>query len=252
MSATLAIARKELRQLFVAPLGWALLATSTALLAWLFLVAVDGFQALSARLEQSTGTAGVTDLVVAPFLSSTAVLLMLIAPLVAMRSVCGERRAHTLPLLFAGGASDLALALGKFLGVAAFLLILLGLVAAMPLSLAAGTPLDYGKLGAGLAGLALLALALAAIGVMTSAFAQHPASAALAALATGAFLWIVDSTARAQGVTQGLINYLALPTHLTAFMRGTIASVDVVYFVLLTVLCLALASRRIARLRQDG
>ena len=88
MSATLAIARKELRQLFVSPLGWGLLAVSIALLAWMFLSAVDGFQAMSARLEQSAGTAGVTDLVIAPFLSTTALWLLLAAPLVAMRSVC--------------------------------------------------------------------------------------------------------------------------------------------------------------------
>lgn len=252
MSATLAIARKELRQLFLAPLGWGVLAASTALLAWLFLVGIDGFQALSPSLEQSSGTAGVTDLVIAPFLSTVALWLMLVAPLVAMRSVCGERRGHTLALLFAGGAGGGALALGKFLGVAGFLLVLLALLATMPLSLAAGTSLDYGKLAAGLAGLALLAIALAAIGVMASSYAQHPASAALGALGAGAFLWLVDGAARAQGVTQGLINYVALPTHLTAFMRGIVASVDVAYFLLLTVLCLALAARRIARLRQDA
>lgn len=252
MNAALAIARKELRQLFVSPLGWTLLATSTALLAWIFLLGLDAFQKASARLEQGPGAAGVTDLVVAPFLSSVAVLLVVLAPLVAMRSICEERRQHTLPLLFAGGASNLALALGKFLGVLAFLLALLALAATMPLSLAAGTTLDFGKLFAGLAGLALLSVALAAIGVLCSSFAQYPAGAALAALALGFFLWIVDAVARAEGVTQGLTNYLAMPTHLTAFMRGIVASVDVAYFVLLAVLCLALATRRIARLREDG
>ena len=40
--------------------------------------------------------------------------------------------------------------------------------------------------------------------------------------------------------------------HLTAFMRGVVASVDVVYFLLLVVLCLGLTAQRLSRLRETG
>jgi len=40
-----------------------------------------------------------------------------------------------------------------------------------------------------------------------------------------------------------------LPTHLEPFFRGIVASVDIVYFVLLTAVALALAARRLEVLR---
>ena len=71
-------------------------------------------------------------------------------------------------------------------------------------------------------------------------------------LQLGLIGWIADGAARERGVTDGLLNWLALPTHLTAFMRGVVASVDVAYFLLLVVLCLGLAAMRLARLRELG
>jgi ABC-2 type transport system permease protein len=250
VSAALAIAAREWRALFASALGWSLLALSAALFAWWFLAGIQGYLDAAARLAAGGAMPGVTDLVVAPFLAQVAAALVYLAPLAAMRTVCGERREGTLPLLYSAGAGDAAIVIGKFLGVLGFVAVLLLLAAAMPLTLLAGTALDLGKLAAALLGLLLLAIALSALGVLASAFAQHPATAALAAGAGAVLLWIADSAARARGETDGLINYLALPGHLTAFMRGVVASVDVVYFVLLAVVCLALATRRVARLRE--
>ena len=63
---------------------------------------------------------------------------------------------------------------------------------------------------------------------------------------------IIDAGARLQGVDNGGINYLALPTHVEPFFRGLVASVDIVYFVLIAVVALALTARRLDRLRVTG
>lgn len=250
MSAALAIAARELRALFASALGWSLLALACALYAWWFLAGVEGYLDAAPRLAAGGGAPGVTDMVVAPYLAQVAASLVYLVPLVAMRAICGERRQGTLPLLFSAGAGDAAIVCGKFLGVIGFVAVLLALAAAMPLTLLAGTALDLGKFGAALVGVAALAIALAALGVLASSMAAHPATAALAAGSAAVLLWIADSAARARGQTDGLINYLALPGHLTAFMRGIVASVDLAYFVLLALACLALATRRVARLRE--
>jgi ABC-2 type transport system permease protein len=247
-----AIAAKDLRQSFAARLGWGVLAAASALLAWWFLLALEGYLAATPDQIAQRGSAGVGDLVVAPFLSSVAGLMVFIVPLLGMRSVCEERRRGTLALLYAAGAGDLAIAWAKLVGVLVPLLVLLGIVLAMPAALAFGTDLDGGRLAAGMLGLALLGLGLAAISVWCSSLAQHPSSAAAAALAINVIGWMLDSAARAQGTTHGLINYLAIPTHLSGFMRGAVASVDVVYFLLLTAAALALTTRRLGRLREAG
>jgi ABC-2 type transport system permease protein len=252
MTASLAIARREWRAQFASPLAWTVLAVMCALAAWMLLSGVESYADLAPRYFDRPESPGVTDLVVAPYFASVAGLLLFVVPVLTMRSIVGERRDGTLPLLFAAGASDLGIALGKFAGALAVPLLLLLLLVSMPLALSVGTTLDLGKLFAGAFGLLLLVLALAAVGVLCSALSHHPASAALSAMAIGVLGWIADAAARQRGITDGVLNWLALPGHLTAFMRGVIASVDVAYFLLLVVLALGLCSLRLARLREQG
>jgi ABC-2 type transport system permease protein len=248
MSAAL-IARHEWRRLRVQPFAWLLAAAVVALMAWQFLLALQGFIDLAPQLGGQDGAPGVTRLVSVPLLRGFANLLVLLVPLLTMQAIAGERRAHTLPLLLASGTSALRIVLGKFAGAFGFVLVLCVPVAAMALSPALGTDLDGGHLAAALLGLALFAGALTAIGVLASAWAAQPALAAALALAITGLLAVVDAGARLQGVSNGAINYLALPTHLEPFFRGIVSSVDAGSFVLLAAVALALAARRLDALR---
>ena len=160
------VAGRELRGLFVTPFGWIALAVMQFVAAWLFLVQLEGFVQLQARLAGLAGAPGVTDIVVAPVLAQVGVLLLLVMPLVSMRAISGERQAGTLQLLLAAPLGAGEIVLGKFLGVLGFGLLALGLLGLMPLALLAGTALDLGKLLAGMLGLVLLVGALSAIGLL--------------------------------------------------------------------------------------
>src|SRR5207248_5356962 len=129
---------------------------------------------------------------------------------------------------------------------------LIALALAMPLSLQVATSLDLGRLGAAALGLVLFAAVLAALAVCASACAQQPAVAAGLGLVLNILLWMLDAGARYEGVTSNFVNYLALPTHLEPFLHGIIAAVDVLYFVLLSAVALALATRRLSALRTRG
>lgn len=246
------IARHECKRLCVQPFAWILAAVLLALMAWQFLLALQAFIEISPRLGGLKDAPGVTDLVAVPLLRSLAQVLAFIVPLLTMRSIAGERRAGTLPLLLASGLSDASLVLGKYFGVLIFVLLLIALVALMPLALAAGTALDLGKICAALLGLCLHAVALTAIGIACSAWASQPALAAGAAIALTGLLSVVDAGARMQGIANAGINYLALPTHLEPFLRGIVASVDIVYFLIVAAVALALAARRLEGLRASA
>ena len=122
----------------------------------------------------------------------------------------------------------------------------------MPAVLAHATAIDWGKLAAAALGMALLLASLAALGMACSAFASHPAIAAAAALVLTLGLWAVNMGAQLAGVEGGAINWLAMSSHLQPLMRGLVASPDVAWFVLLAVVCLALAIRRVAAERERG
>ena len=249
MSATALITRHEWRRLAVQPFAWMLAAVVVVLMAWQYLLALEAFLKLAPKLGGIKDAPGVTDLVAIPLLRSFSNLLMLIVPLVTMRTIAGERRADSLALLLAGGVGDARIVLGKYFGALGFVGVLIALVAAMPLALAFGTSLDYGRLAAAVLGLVLFAGALTAIGVLCSAWTSQPALAAAAAFAIASLLAIVDAGARLEGIENSGINYLALPTHVEPFFRGLVASIDIVYFVLLAAVALALATRRLDRLR---
>lgn len=249
MSVAGLIARHEGRRLVVQPFAWTLAAIVVALMAWQFLLSLQGFLQLAPKLGGIKDAPGVTDLVAIPLLRSFGNLLVLLVPLITMRTLAGERRAQTLPLLLASGVGNARIVLGKYLGAYGFALVLILLVAAMPLALGFGAPLDLGRIAAALLGLSLFAAALTAIGVLASAWAAQPALAAAAALAITSLLAVVDAGARLQGISNAAINYLALPSHLEPFFRGLVASVDIVYFVLVVAVALVLATRRLDTLR---
>ena len=249
MSAAFLIARHEWRRLAVQPFAWTLAAVVVALMAWQFLLSLQGFIDLAPKLGGLKDAPGVTDIIAIPLLRSLSNLLMLIVPLVTMRAIAGERRAATLPLLLASGVGSGRIVFGKYLGALGYVLLLVLLVALMPLALGYGTALDLGKIAAAVLGLALFAAALVAIGLLCSAWAAQPALAAAAAIALTGLLAVVDSGARLQGITHAGINHLALPTHLEPFLRGIVASVDIVYFALLAGTALVLAARRLDALR---
>ncbi len=77
----LTIAAREWRSLFLSPLAWTVLAAQQGLMAWIFLLLVQDFQALQGRLAGVENAPGVTDLVAAPLFRIAAWSLLLITPL---------------------------------------------------------------------------------------------------------------------------------------------------------------------------
>lgn len=225
----LAIAGRELRSLFVSPLGWCVLAVVQVILAYLFLIQLDLFFELQPRLGGRENSPGVSGIVVTPLFGSAATILLLVVPLITMRLLSAERQLGTLAQLRSAPLTSLEIVLGKYLGVLGFLGILLGLLALMPLSLLAGGTPDPGRLAAGLLGVALLLAAFAAAGLFLSSLTRHPAAAAVTTFGLLVLLWIVDW---AGANTAPVIEYLSLLNRYENLLQGLFDTADVIYFAL--------------------
>jgi ABC-2 type transport system permease protein len=252
MSALVAVIRRDLVVAFATPLWWTLAGCLLALTSWMFLSQVDGYQQVAGRLAGSSDAPGVTDLVAAPFAGTLVGLMTYIAPLVTMRALAEERRQGTLTVLLASGIGEGSLVLAKWFACVLQLALLATLLWLLPLLLAAVTPIDVSRLLVAALGTLAAIAAYAAVGVLVSSYARHPAAAAAATLLVNTLLWMLDSSARAHGETAGLINLLALPTHLQASQMGILSSADLGYFAILITAALALAARRVARIREDA
>ena len=239
------IAGRELRSLFLSPLAWAILGVVQFIYAYLFLSQVETFMALQSRLATLEGAPGVVDIVVAPLFANAAVLLLLITPLITMRVLSEERRNRTLSLLFSAPISMTEIIVGKYLGVLSFILILVGMLALMPLSLLVGTDLDLGKLAAGLLGLTLIVSAFTSIGIFMSSLTEQPTVAAITTFGLLLLLWILDWAGNSGTPASGLLAYLSMLHHYESLLKGLFSSVDVIYYLLITVLFLGFSIRRL-------
>ncbi len=242
----------EIRRFLVTPGFWVLTALMQAGLAWLFFVHLDGFIDLQPRIADTPGAPGVTELVAAPTLMDAAVLLMLAAPLLAMRSLSEERKTRSLLLLQAAPVSDWQIVWGKFLGLSGLLLLPVITAVVMILSLYAGTNLDGGRLATATAGLVATVCLISSAGVWISATTRHPAIAAGLLYGLFLMLWLAQSTAQPASADTNLVHWIALPTHLEPMMAGRLRASDLLYFVTMCSGFLLLARITLGRLRGDG
>ncbi len=247
-----AIAWRELKSLFLSPLAWSLLAVIQLIMAYLFLSQLDQYLYWQPQIAGLQDAPGVTDFVAAPYLQTAGFLVLWIAPAITMRVLSDERRNGTLSLLLSSPLSMSEIVLGKFLGVFLFFLIMLVMLAAMPLSLYAGTALDAGKLAASLLGLALLLGTFAAVGLFMSSLTDQPVVAAVSTFGVLILLWIIDWSGSEREEVSGLFRYLSLQSHLQSFLKGLFSSADVAYYLLVIATFLILGIRRLDNQRLTG
>ncbi|MGH8184889.1 MAG: ABC transporter permease [Rhodanobacteraceae bacterium] len=246
------IARIDLKRLAVRPFAWTLAGIALAMMAWQFLLGVSAFMHAQPSVPGPATGPGFVDVVVAPYLLNYIQLCLVIAPLITMQALAGERGTQRLALLTASGAPGAGIVFGKFVARLVFLWLLLIVVATMPLVLAHAAHPDWGQFAAAMIASALCVAALTAIGIACSAFTREPALAATAALLIGEALSLIDAGVRITSGDTGWLGYLALHTHLAPAMRGLVRSADIVYFLLIIALALALAIRRVATERERG
>ena len=247
----LTIAGAELRRLFLSPLAWTILAIVQLILGFMFLSHLEYFFLMQSQLLAGNSGQGVTAIVVAPLLRNAAVVLLLVAPLISMRLISEERRNKTISLLFSAPISMTEIVLGKYLGLVAFLWLILFTIALMPLSLLAGGNLDLGMFAAGLLGLALLLAGFAAVGLFMSTLTQHQTVAAVSTFGVLLLFWILDWAGEGLG-GESVLAYLSLLNHYEPFLRGMVDTRDAVYHLLFIVTFLALSVRRLDMDRLGG
>ena len=235
---TFSIAWRELRNLFLSPLAWVLLAVVQFIHAWMFLASVENFRG------NPDGVVGVTDQVAAGLFSIASISMLLVMPLLSMRLISEEKRSGSLALLLSAPVRMSEIVLGKYLGLMGFLGVMILMLLLMPLSLAVGTHLDYGKLMSGVLGLTLLLGAFAAAGLFMSTLTRQPVVAAVTSFGLLLFLWIINWLGQGDSRYSGVLHYLSITDHYSSLLRGSFDSADLIYYLLFIGTFLTLSIRR--------
>lgn len=252
------IAAKELKALFSSPLAWMVLTVMQLICGYAFLKRLDDFMQIQPQLLQVPNPPGVTELVVAPLFASAAVMLLFIMPLLAMRSIAEERRNQTMVFLTSAPLTFTHIVVGKFVGLVVFLLLIVMLLLAMPLSLLAGTRLDYGTVASLALGVLLIGMGFAAVSLYLSSLTTYPMAAAFASFAALLAMVLMGETAgdalRARGwhIPAALAQIFSPLKNFEPLGKGVIDTYAVTCAVLLVFFFLALAVRRLDARRLRG
>jgi ABC-2 type transport system permease protein len=255
MRNALAIAGKELRSYFVSPIAYVVITGFLLLGGWFFFNLLARFNFLlqiysSMRNPEAQVRLNLNEFVIAPLLHNLSVVLVILVPVITMRSFAEEKRSGTYELLMTSPLSITEIVAGKFLGSVAFLFVMIGLTGIYPLILMAyGNP-ELGIMASGYLGLLLLAIAFATVGLLTSSFTENQIIAAVICLVLLLLLYVIAWPAETAGpVLGGVLKYLSLTEHFGEMVKGIIDTKDLVYFGSVILLSLFLTHRSVESVR---
>jgi len=231
-----AIALRELRAYFDAPVAYIVVVTFLAVTGWLFFSQLFLVDRATARV------------LFAPSPFSPSLLIVVLAPAITMRLIAEERKSGTIELLTTMPLTDTHVVLGKFLAALGLISVALALTIAYPLSVSFVGTLDWGPVVAGYVGLLLLSASLIAIGLFCSSLTDNQIVAFIASfLVSAALYYIYWLQILAPSSWAPLLEYVSVSYHLDNMARGVIDSRDVLYYSSVTVGALLLAIQSVSR-----
>jgi ABC-2 type transport system permease protein len=254
-----AIVERELRAYFNSPIAYVVL-TIFIFLSGLFfrsiLAQVMQMALMSQMQAQQLGPRplDMPGIISRGFLSTMSVILLFVMPMLTMGLFSEEKKRGTIELLLTAPLTDLQVVLGKFFAAGAFYLILL-LSTWIPMGVLYlyGSPASGPILTAYL-GLLLYGLAILAVGLFISTLTENQIIAAILSFGAIMVLWLVDVVAQnsESATSKGVLTYLSILSHLDDFMKGVLASSNVIFYLSLMLVALFLTYRSIDSLRWRG
>jgi ABC-2 type transport system permease protein len=250
-----AIAGKELRSYFVSPIAYVVLTGFLLLGGWFFFNLLARFSFLlsiysAMRNPEAQMRLNLNDFVIAPLLHNLSVVLVILVPIITMRSFAEEKRSGTYELLMTSPLSITEIVAGKFLGALGFVIVMLALTGIYPIILLAyGNP-EMGVIAAGYLGLLLLAVAFLTVGLLTSSFTENQIIAAVSCLVLLLLLYVISWPAETAGPVLGaVLKYVSLTEHFGEMVKGVVDTKDLVYFGSVILLALFLTQRSVESVR---
>lgn len=232
MKRFLALVEKEIGALFGSPIAWMVIGVFLGLMGYSFTVTL--FNNKYATLVH--------------IFFQAAALLLLVVPLITMRSFAEERRSGTLELLLTAPVRESHVVLAKYLATMAVIVAMIALTGTYALVLGLYGAPEWGPIYGGYLGLALLASTLAALGLAVSALTANQVIAAIATIGISFLAWTLDTlAAMLPDVLERWLIGVSLLARLTPFATGAMYLSDLGFFVSTTLLGLFLATRSLAR-----
>ena len=240
-----AMTLNEMRRIWMQPLVWIALGITFIILALLFLVLLNNFYAeTQVKFAGVANAPGVTDSVFSPMFFWSAIIGALMMPLFTMRIITEEKVRHQFTLLSSAPISCRLITSTKMLALISIIIAFAILNLLFPVTIMGFVDLDWGKISAAICGVILFQASFTAISLWLAACTQNLIFSVLSSF-TVLFLLFVLFISGASSEDSSLFSYLSSFSHLLPSLSGLIASQDVIYFVVVTILFLCLTIIRL-------
>ena len=268
----MAIASREVRTYFTSPLAYVVIGVFLLLSGYIFWASLVRFSELCLRFASNpyfSSQLNVNDMVVRPLFGTMGIIFLLLLPVVTMRLLAEERKAGTAELLFTSPVTSGQVVVGKYLGAACLLVVMIGVTLTYPVLISnSGAAPDMKPTFVGYLGVLLMGLALLAIGLFFSALTDNQIVAAVSAFGAFLMLWVIDWMASSATVTLGaimnsmtlglwekaglgtsgptlgdLLGSLSIIGHLNDFRKGLLDVTHVIFYVSVIFMALFVTQR---------
>jgi len=233
MSRVLWIVAKEIRSYLVSPIAWVVATVFLTVTGFLFYSILTWFSVQSFQMMQfpeAAGQVNVNRMVFIPTFQNAAVTLLLLVPLVTMRLLAEEKKNRTAQLLFTSPVRLGEIVAGKFLAALVLLAAILLATVYMPLLVWFYGSLEWGTIGTGYLGLVLFAAAATSVGLFASSLTENQIVAAVITFGLLLMFWVIGWMGQQGGDLAPVLEQLSLINHLEGFLRGSLESKDIVYY----------------------
>ncbi|MDR1274383.1 MAG: Gldg family protein, partial [Odoribacteraceae bacterium] len=253
MKITSKIAITELQTLFYSPVAWLILIVFTFQSAMTFTSLFGGYVQ---NQEMNYVTFNITYNLFGGYrgLFTTAQeYLYLYIPLLTMALMSRETSSGSIKLLYASPVRNCQIILGKYLSMMLYGLVMMAILFVFVIW--AGCTVkdfDYPLAFSGMLGLYLLTCTYAAIGLFMSSLTSYQVVAAVGTLATLAVLNFIGRVGQEQDLVREITYWLSISGRANESINGLICSEDVLYFVIVSALFLALSILRLKAARQKA
>lgn len=252
----LTIAGRELRAIFVSPIAYVVMTGFLLLGGWFFFNLLARFNFLVTMYSSFQGGAeaiqrlNVNEFVIAPLLHNLSVVLVILVPMITMRSFAEEKRAGTYELLLTSPVATWEIVVGKFLGVTGFIVVMVGLTAIYGVILSIyGNP-EIGIMLGGYLGLLLLAITFVTVGLFASSLTENQIIAAVTGLVMLLLLFVIAWPADNAGETMGaVLRYISVTEHFADMIKGVIDTKSLIYFATMILGWMFLTQRSVESIR---
>ncbi len=230
-----ALVKRELVSYFASPVAYVVLAMFALLTGYFFYVRLQLYTFLSLQFMRYQGeipSLNTGNFIIQPLYANLGVILLLLMPMITMKSYAEEKRNGTKELIMTSPVTLTEIVLGKFISACLVYAAMLALTLSVPVILHVYASADSGILLTAYMGMIFLGAVMISVGMFASSLTENQIVAAVLTFGILLLFWAIGWVSH--GVSPAVSSFLGyvslVDQHFQNLLKGILDTRDIVYY----------------------